>query len=69
MPVACPLSVPVVVFANFVGLPVEQVGGYFARFMPVITSCIALGMLWIAGGLKTPSRASFLPSWPVHAPE
>ena len=27
------LGVPVVVFANFVGLPVEQVGGYFARFM------------------------------------
>jgi lactate permease len=44
------LGIPVVVFSNFVGLPVEQVGGYFARFMPVISTCIALGMLWIAGG-------------------
>jgi lactate permease len=43
------LGVPVVVFANFVGQPVEAVGGYFARFMPVISTCIALGMLWIVG--------------------
>jgi lactate permease len=43
------LGIPVVVFSNFVGLPVEQVGGYFARFMPAISTCIALGMLWIAG--------------------
>ena len=43
------LGVPVVVFSGFVGLPVEQVGGYFARFMPVISTCIALGMLWIVG--------------------
>ena len=44
------LGIPVVVFANFVGLPVNQVGGYFARFMPAISTCIALGMLWIVGG-------------------
>jgi lactate permease len=44
------LGVPVVVFATFVGLPVEEAGGYFARFMPVISPCIALGMLWLAGG-------------------
>lgn len=46
------LGIPVVVFANFVGLPVDQVGGYFARFMPVISTSIALGMLWIVGGWK-----------------
>ena len=44
------LGVPVMVFATFVGLPVDQAGNYFARFMPVISSCIALGMLWLAGG-------------------
>jgi lactate permease len=43
------LGVPVVVFASFVGRPVGEVGGYFARFMPVISTCIALGMLWIVG--------------------
>ncbi|MFO7586260.1 MAG: L-lactate permease [Anaerolineales bacterium] len=38
------LGIPVVVFSNFVGLPVDEVGGYFARFMPVISTCIALSM-------------------------
>jgi lactate permease len=46
------LGIPVVVFANFVGRPVDEVGIYFARFMPVISTCIALGMLWIVGGWK-----------------
>ena len=43
------LGIPVVVFANFVGRPVGEVGHYFARFMPVISTCIALAMLWLAG--------------------
>lgn len=43
------LGIPVVVFAGFVNQPVEAVGGYFARFMPIISTCIALGMLWIVG--------------------
>ena len=43
------LGIPVVIFANFFGRPLSEVGGYFARFMPVITTCIALGMLWIVG--------------------
>lgn len=43
------LGIPVVVFSGFVKLPVEVVGNYFARFMPVISTCIALGMLWIVG--------------------
>lgn len=43
------LGIPAVVFANFVGRPVAEVGGLFARYMPVISTCIALGMLWIVG--------------------
>ena len=43
------LGIPVVVFAGFVGKPVGEVGGYFARYMPVISTCIALGMLWLVG--------------------
>jgi len=46
------LGIPVVVFSSFVGLPVNEVGGYFARFMPVISTCITLGMVWIVGGWK-----------------
>jgi len=48
----CAAGVPVVVFANFVGQPVGQVGHYFARFMPIISTCIALGMLWIRGPVE-----------------
>ena len=55
------LGIPVVVFANFVGLPVDEVGGYFARFMPVISTCIALAMLWLAGGWKLLWRG-FIPT-------
>ena len=44
------LGVPVVVFSGFAGQPVEAVGGLFARFMPVISTCIALGMIWLVGG-------------------
>lgn len=43
------LGVPIVVFSGFVGQPVEAVGSLFARFMPIISTCIALGMLWIIG--------------------
>jgi len=46
------LGIPVVVFSGFVGLSVNEVGGYFARYMPVISTCIALGMLWIVGRWK-----------------
>jgi lactate permease len=43
------LGTPVVVFAQFTGQTPEAVGSYFARFMPVITTLIALGMLYIVG--------------------
>jgi lactate permease len=52
------LGVPVVVFSNIVGMPVKDVGMYFARYMPVISTCIALGMLWIIGGWKMVLRGS-----------
>lgn len=53
------LGIPVVVFSNFVGLPVNEVGGFFARFMPIISTCIALAMLWLAGGWKLLWRGIF----------
>ena len=53
------LGIPVVVFSNFVGLPVQEVGGLFARFMPLISTCIALAMLWLAGGWKLLWRGIF----------
>jgi len=40
---------------------VNEVGGFFARYMPIVSSCIALGMLWIVGGWKMLQRG-FLPA-------
>ncbi len=55
------LGIPVVVFAGFVNLPVGEAGEYFARFMPVISSGIALGMLWLVGR-GAMLRRGFLPA-------
>jgi len=46
------LAAPVVVFGNFVGKDINEIGIVFARFMPVISTCIGLGMLWIVGKWK-----------------
>lgn len=46
------LGVPVVVFSDLVGIPVPEVGIYFARYMPVISTCIAVAMMWVVGGWK-----------------
>jgi lactate permease len=35
---------------------VAEVGGYFARFMPAISTCIALGMLYIVGRWRMVGR-------------
>jgi len=53
------LGVPVIVFSDLVGLPVSTVGTYFARYMPVISTCIAVGMLWIVGRWKMVLRGLF----------
>jgi len=50
------LGTPVVIFAQFTGQTPEAVGSYFARFMPVITTLIALGMLWIVGRWRMVGR-------------
>jgi lactate permease len=55
------LGVPVVVFSNFVGKPVAEIGHLFAQYMPFISTCIAFGMLWIIGGWKM-MRKGFLPT-------
>ncbi len=43
------LGIPVVVFANITGKTIGEVGFYFSKFMPIISTCIAIGMLWIVG--------------------
>ncbi len=46
------LSIPAVVFADIMGIPLQDAGIIFSYFMPVITTGIAFGMLFIAGGFK-----------------
>ena len=60
------LGVPVVVFADVAkgitghDFTPAQVGLYFAQYMPVVTSLIALSMLWLVGGWKEIGRG-----WPA----
>ena len=60
------LGVPVVVFADVAkgitgrDFTPADVGLYFARYMPVITTLIALSMLWLVGGWKEIGRG-----WPA----
>lgn len=46
------LGIPAVVFAQFVGQPVQEAGMHFAYFMPVISCCVALAMLPLTGGWR-----------------
>lgn len=46
------LSIPAVVFADIMGIPLQEAGIVFSWFMPVITTGIAFGMLFIAGGVR-----------------
>jgi lactate permease len=56
------LGVPVVVFADVVKgitgreFSPAEVGLYFARYMPVVTTLIALSMLWLVGGWREVRR-------------
>lgn len=45
-------SIPAVVFSDIMGIPLQEAGIVFSWYMPVITTGIAFGMLFIAGGLK-----------------
>lgn len=60
------LGVPVVVFADVAKgitgreFTPAEVGLYFAQYMPVVTSLIALAMLWLVGGWKEIARG-----WPA----
>lgn len=55
------LGVPVVVFAGLTGSAVSTAGLYFAFFMPAMSTAIALGMLWLAGGFAM-IRRDFVPA-------
>ncbi len=53
------LGIPVVVFASFTGLEPNEAGRFFARFMPVISTGIAFGMLYLVGRFKLMLRGAF----------
>lgn len=53
------LGIPVVVFASFTGLEPDEAGRFFARFMPIISTGIAFGMLYLVGRFKLMLRGAF----------
>jgi lactate permease len=46
------LGAPLVVFSDLTGTPLVQSAQVFATFLPVISTLIGFGMLWIVGGWK-----------------
>ncbi len=46
------LAVPACFFAEFMGIPLQEAGFAFSLYMPIITTGIAFGMLYLAGGKK-----------------
>jgi len=52
------LGIPVVVFGSFTGLDPNESGRYFAPYMPVISTAIAFGMLFLVGRFKMMLRGA-----------
>jgi lactate permease len=46
------LGAPLVAFADLTGTPISSSALVFSKFMPVISTMIGFGMLWIVGGWK-----------------
>lgn len=46
------LGAPLVVFADLTGTPLTESALVFSKFMPIISTVIGLGMLWLVGGFK-----------------
>ncbi|HBV97833.1 MAG: lactate permease [Peptococcaceae bacterium BICA1-7] len=46
------LGAPLVVFADLTGTPLVESARVFAKFLPVISTLIGFGMLWIVGRFK-----------------
>ncbi|MHA2001417.1 MAG: L-lactate permease [Promethearchaeota archaeon] len=46
------LAVPATFFAEFMGIPLQEAGFGFSLYMPLVTTGISFGMLWLAGGKK-----------------
>ncbi|OQX90921.1 MAG: lactate permease [Candidatus Coatesbacteria bacterium 4484_99] len=43
------LGIPIVIFTQFTGITIDEAGAIFSRYMPVISTLIAFGMLYIVG--------------------
>jgi lactate permease len=43
------LGIPIVIFTQFTGITIDEAGAIFSKYMPVISSLIAFGMLYIVG--------------------
>lgn len=54
------LGAPLVVYSDLTGTPLVQCAQVFARFLPVISTLIGFGMLWIVGRWKL-VREGFIP--------
>lgn len=54
------LGAPLVVYSDMTGVPLTQAAQVFAAYLPVISTLIGFGMLWIVGGSKL-MKEGFIP--------
>ena len=54
------LAIPLVVFAEITGLAIDDAGALFAKYVPILTACVSLAMLHLAGGFKLMRRGFLL---------
>lgn len=55
------LAVPITLPATLFNLDVKELGGIISYFLPVISTGLALGMLWVADGMEG-LRKGFIPA-------
>ncbi|MEL7564408.1 MAG: L-lactate permease [Dehalobacterium sp.] len=53
------LGAPLVVYSDLTGVPLVQAAQVFAAYLPVVSTLIGFGMLWIVGGTKLMKEGFF----------
>lgn len=53
------LGAPLVVYSDLTGVPLSQAAQVFAAYLPVISTLIGFGMLWIVGGARLMKEGFF----------
>lgn len=59
------LGAPLVVFSDMTGTPLTDSALVFSKFMPIISTMIGFGMLWLVGGWSKVKEGLYPVPWPA----